>query len=73
MAQKEYATAEPLLLAGYEGMKERYDRIPPLAKARLVEAAASLADLYAGMNQPDKATIWRNKRDAEQKAMKMPK
>ena len=32
LAQKKYAEAEPLLLAGYEGLKEREAMIPPEGK-----------------------------------------
>ena len=32
LGQKKYAEAEPLLLAGYEGMKARADKIPPQGK-----------------------------------------
>ena len=31
LGQKKYAEAEPLLLSGYEGMKQREDKIPAAA------------------------------------------
>ena len=34
LGQKKYADAEPLLLQGYEGMKQREAKIPPLISAR---------------------------------------
>src|SRR5262245_48599728 len=37
LGQKKYADAEPLLLAGYEGMKKREVNIPPTAKALMTE------------------------------------
>ena len=38
LGQKKYTDAEPLLLAGYEGMKEREAKIPAQGKIRLTEA-----------------------------------
>ena len=38
LGQKKYAEAEPLLLAGYEGMKQREKTIPEQGKIRLPEA-----------------------------------
>jgi len=32
LGQKKYAEAEPLLLSGYEGMKQREVKIPPEVK-----------------------------------------
>ena len=42
LGQKKYAEAEPLLLAGYEGMKQREAKIPPEGKVRLTEALERL-------------------------------
>ena len=38
LGQKKYVEAEPLLLAGYEGMKQRAKTIPPQASPRIPEA-----------------------------------
>ena len=38
LGQKKYVEAEPLLLSGYEGMKQREVNIPPEGKVRLNEA-----------------------------------
>jgi len=38
LGQKKYAEAEPLLIDGYEGMKQREQTIPWQARARLTEA-----------------------------------
>src|SRR5439155_22948964 len=35
LAQKKYADAEPLLLSGYEGMKQREDKAPKAIRAEL--------------------------------------
>jgi serine/threonine protein kinase/Tfp pilus assembly protein PilF len=66
LAQKKYADAEPLLLQGYEGMKQREASIPPLRKARLAEALERLVQFYQATGQKDQAEKWRQKL-AEQK------
>jgi tetratricopeptide (TPR) repeat protein len=62
LGQKRYADAEPLLLAGYEGMKQREKTIPPQGMVRLPEAADRLIELYAGWGKPDEAARWRGER-----------
>jgi hypothetical protein len=59
LGQHKYAAAEPLLLAGYEGMKQRATQIPAAAKFRLVEAAQRLVQLYEAWNRPEDAARWR--------------
>ena len=44
--QKKFADAEPLLLSGYEGMKQREDTIPSQDKPRLTKALERLVRLY---------------------------
>ncbi len=61
LAQKKYAEAEPLLLSGYEGMKERETIIPPVGKSRLTDAIQRLVDLYDAKVEKDKADEWRKK------------
>jgi hypothetical protein len=56
--QKTYAEAEPLLLSGYAGMKEREQTIPPPGKPRLQEAAKRLAQLYEATGKKDEAAKW---------------
>jgi eukaryotic-like serine/threonine-protein kinase len=46
LGQKKYAEAEPLLLAGYEGMKHREATIPQVRKFRVNEAIEQLVQLY---------------------------
>jgi tetratricopeptide (TPR) repeat protein len=46
VGQKKYADAEPLLLAGYEGMKTREETAPPQGEVRLSEALERLVTLY---------------------------
>jgi hypothetical protein len=62
LGQKKYADAEPLLLKGYEGLKQRQDRIPsPFTQVRPREALQRLVRLYEATSQPDKAGQWRKK------------
>ena len=61
LGQKNYAAAEPLLLSGYEGMKEREAKMRPAAKPRLTEAIQRLVDLYDAWGQKDKSEEWRKK------------
>jgi eukaryotic-like serine/threonine-protein kinase len=62
MGQKKYADAEPLLLKGYKGMKEREKTIPPAGSARIPEALDRLIELYTATNWPDEAKKWQAER-----------
>ena len=55
LGQKKYADAEPLLLAGYEGLKQREEKIPAAGKSRPREALQRLVQLYEETNRPDQA------------------
>ena len=59
LGQKKYADAEPLLLKGYQGMKEREKTIPPIGKDRLPEALERLVQLYEATGKKDEAEKWR--------------
>jgi tetratricopeptide (TPR) repeat protein len=61
LGQKKYADAEPHLLSGYVGMKERERTIPPQGAIRLHEALDRLIELYAATDKPDEVTKWRAK------------
>jgi tetratricopeptide (TPR) repeat protein len=65
LGQRKYADAEPLLLEGYEGMKQRATQMPAATKVRLVEAAQRLADLYEAWDRPEPAARWRDTVKAE--------
>ena len=67
LGQKNYSDAEPLLLAGYEGMKEREAKIPPQGKIRLTEALERLVQLYDAWGKTDEAAEWRKKLAASAK------
>jgi hypothetical protein len=59
LGQKKYAEAEPLLLQGYEGMKQCQAQMPKAAKARLSEAVERLVELYDAWGRPEDAARWR--------------
>jgi hypothetical protein len=61
LGQEKHAQAEPLLLSGYEGMKEREATIPDMGKLRLKEALQRILQLYEATNRPDKAAEWKHK------------
>jgi serine/threonine protein kinase/tetratricopeptide (TPR) repeat protein len=71
LLQMQHADAEPLLVQGYEGMKEREAKIPNTAKGRLIEAIEPLVRLYDDCGQADQAAAWRRKLQTE-KGEKMP-
>ena len=57
--QQKRAEAEPLLVQGYEGMKQRAAKIPKEVKPRLAEALERLVQLYDAWGKPDEAARWR--------------
>lgn len=59
LGQKRYAEAEPLLLAGYEGLLLRLGKIPPQARVRLHEALDRLVKLYDAWDKQAEAARWR--------------
>jgi eukaryotic-like serine/threonine-protein kinase len=64
--QKKYAAAEPLLLAGYQGMKQREAKIPPQGKVRLTEALQRLVQFYEATGKKDEAAKWQKELEAAQ-------
>jgi eukaryotic-like serine/threonine-protein kinase len=62
LGQKKFAEAEPLLLKGYEGMKQREKTIPPLDSIHTAEALDRLIGLSAATNKPDEEKKWRAER-----------
>ncbi len=57
--QKKYAEAEPLLLSGYLGMKERQQKIPATEKRWVREALLQLVQFYDATGKAADATKWR--------------
>jgi len=64
LGQKKYAKAEPLLVKGYEGLKQREKTIPPFGGGdlRIPQALDRLIELYTATNKPDEAKKWRAER-----------
>jgi hypothetical protein len=61
LGQKRYAEAEPLIVAGYEGMKARESEIPPPSRPLLPEAAARVIRFYEAWGKPEQAAEWKIK------------
>ena len=72
LGQKKYPDAEPLLLAGYEGMKQREKTMPTGDKDRLPEAADRLVHLYDATGKKDEAAKWRKIREQSKTVSKAP-
>ena len=70
--QKKFQEAEPLLVEGYSGMKDREANIPPAVKTRLPEAIRRLVDLYTAWEKPDDAAKWRKELEASKVAETKP-
>ncbi len=70
LGEKKYAEAEPLLVAGYEGMKRREATIAPEAKDRLIDALERLVQFYEATARPDEAARWRKERESHKAAEK---
>ena len=56
--QGKFAEAEPLLLQGYEGMKQRAQTIPAAHRIWLGECLQRLVKFYAATNRPEEAARW---------------
>ena len=59
LEQKRYAEAEPLLVSGYEGLKQREASIPANVKKRLREAVERLVQFSEAIGKLDEAAKWR--------------
>ncbi len=57
-AQHQYADAEPLLIAGYKGMKELASAIPADDRNKLAEAGSRIVSLYASWAKPSQQKQW---------------
>ena len=54
-----YAEAEPLLVGGYEGMKQNADGVSDLNRQKMKKVGELVVKFYAAWNKPDKAAEWR--------------
>jgi serine/threonine protein kinase len=61
---KKFTDAEPILLKGYRGLKERAARISPNAHGELTTALERLVRLYDAWDKPDEAAKWRKELEA---------
>ena len=69
LGQKKYAEAEPLLLSGYEGIKQRQASIPAQVRTlRLSETLQRLVQLYEATDRPAQAAEWKQKQAGFEKA-----
>jgi serine/threonine protein kinase len=59
--QGKYVEAEPLVVAGYEGLKAREAKIPAVSKPRLLDAAGQGVRLYKAWGKPEQARSWAEK------------
>jgi hypothetical protein len=64
LGQKKYAEAEPLLQAGYEGLRQRKDQIPPQDRVSLTETLERLVQLYEATGRKDQAAVWHKELEA---------
>jgi hypothetical protein len=62
--QKKYAEAEPLLIAGYEGLDSRAPKLPAPVEKYVAAAAARIPPFYEAWEKPEKAAEWRKKQDS---------
>lgn len=61
--QKRYADAEPLLIAGYQGMRQREAAIPAVSKHSVGRIAEWLARLYQDQGKTELAEQWKKTAD----------
>lgn len=57
--QKKYGEAEPLLLSGYQGLKQRETKIQPQDKFHITKALERLVRLHENSGKQEKAAQWR--------------
>jgi len=61
LGQGKFVEAEPLLLAAYQGLKQREPQMPAGGKLRLKEAIQRLKSFYESTGQPEQAGEWGQK------------
>ena len=64
LGQKKYADAEPLLLPGYEGMKQRETTIPPHGQGPPDRSPGAAGAALRRLDKPDEAAKWRKELEA---------
>jgi serine/threonine protein kinase/tetratricopeptide (TPR) repeat protein len=68
--QGKYAEAEPLLVSGYQGIKQRELGIPRTTNPPVSESIKRLARLYELTNRADQAAEWKKKLEEFERAWK---
>jgi serine/threonine protein kinase/tetratricopeptide (TPR) repeat protein len=58
LGQQNYPEAEPFLRSGYEGLKQREDKIPVDSRAWIRDTIEDLIRLYESTERPDKVVEW---------------
>jgi len=70
LGQQKFDEASPLLIQGFEGVKQRESQIPPIQIAvDLIEALERLVRLYEAIEKNDEAAKWRNELEAAKKRL----
>ena len=64
VAEKRLSEAEPLLLAGYDGLRQREASVPAVSRPTIDRAAEWLARLYTEEGKSDLAEQWKKKSPA---------
>jgi non-specific serine/threonine protein kinase/serine/threonine-protein kinase len=73
LGQQKHAEAEPLLIKGYEGMKQRAAKMPEAwREVRLGEAVERLVRLYEETKRSDEAARWRKELESVKKTTEKP-
>jgi hypothetical protein len=65
LGQEKYADAEPLLVQGYAGLKEREAAIPKHAKVSLTQALERLVQLFDARGNRSEVARWRKELEEE--------
>ncbi len=63
LGQRRYSEAEPLVVPGYEGMKDRESKVPSVHKPRLFDAALRVVRLYERWGKATQAKSWKERLD----------
>ena len=72
LGQQKYKEAEPLLLAGYDGLKQHQKDIPPQGRFNLADALRRLVALYDATGRRDEADRSRKELQALEEPAKKP-
>ena len=63
LGQQRFAEAEPLRLAGYEGLRSRAEKLPLEDKPLLKEALQRIVQLYEASGKAAQAADWKRRLD----------